>query len=70
MLQYIIGYRYQGIFFAVHLAVFANHRQAVYVWVHNEGYIVTALRHQAHDVAEVLLKRFWIVLEIACRFTI
>ena len=70
MLQDVVGYADQCIFFAVHASVFADDGQTVYVGVYYESYIVLAGFHQVHDVAQVLLQRFGVVLEVACRLAI
>ena len=68
VLQYIVGHSNKRVLLAVHSAIFADESKTVNVRVDNERYVVLTLCHKRHDVAEVLLKRFWIVLEIACRF--
>ena len=70
MLQNIICYTDQCIFFAVHASVFADDGQTINVGVNYKSYIILAGLHQVHDVAQVLFQRFGVVLEVAGRFTV
>ena len=70
MLQYIISYCYQRIFFTIHGSIFTDNSQTVYVRVYHKGYITSTFLHQTHDVTQVLFQRFWIMLEVASRFAI
>ena len=64
MLQHIVGYGDQRIFFTIHLAVFANHGQTVHIRINDKSYIGFTAFHQFHNVAQVLLQRFGIMLEV------
>ena len=70
MFQYVVGNRNQRIFFTVHLAVFANHCQAVYVRVYNKCNVCLPPFHQVHNVTQVLFQRLGIMLEVTGRFAI
>ena len=70
MLQYIIGYSHQCIFFTIHDTVLANHSQAVNIRVYHKSNIGFSTFHQVHDITQVLFKRFGIVLEISSGFAI
>ena len=70
MLQYIICYCNQCIFFAIHSSVLTDNSQTVYIRVYHKGYITSSFLHQAHDVTQVLFQRFRIMLEVASRFAI
>ena len=64
VLQHIVGYGDQRIFFAIHLAVFANHGQTIHIRINDKSYIGFTAFHQLHNVAQVLLQRFGIMLEV------
>ena len=70
MFQYVVGNSNQCIFFTVHLAVFANHCQAVYIRVYNKCNICLPPFHQVHDVTQVLFKWFRVVLEVSGRLAV
>ena len=70
MFQYVVGNSNQRIFFTVHLAVFANHCQAVYIRVYNKCNVCLPPFHQVHDVTQVLFQRLGIMLEVTGRFAI
>ena len=70
MLQYIIGYSNQCIFFTVHDTVLADHSQTVNIRVYNECNIRFSTFHQVHDVTQVFFKWFGVMLEVSGRFTI
>ena len=67
VLQDVVGHCNEGIFLAVHSAVLAEESQAVNVGIDHKTYILTALLHERLDISQILLKRFGIVLEVACR---
>ena len=70
MLQYIIGYGNQRVFFTIHFAVFTNHSQTVYIRVHHKSDIGLTAFHQVHDVTQILFQRFRVMLEVTGRFAI
>ena len=70
VLEDVVCHSDEGVFLTVHLAVFTNEGEAVHVGVNYEADILAAFRHEAHDVAQVLLQWLWVVLEITCRFSV
>ena len=64
MVQDIIGHGHEGVFLTIHLAVFLNEGQTVYIGVDHDTQVVTALGNLAHDAAT----RKW-ALRIASRST-
>ena len=70
MLQYIIGYGYQCIFFAIHHTVFTNHSQAIHIRIYNKSHICLTAFHKIHDISQILFKRLRIVCKVSGRLTI
>ena len=65
MVQDIVGHGHEGVFLAIHLAVFLNEGQTVYIGIDHDTQVVTALGNLAHDAAEVFLQRLGVVGEIS-----
>ena len=63
----IVGNSHKGVFLTVHLSFLVNECQSIHIGVNNESYIVTTFGHETHDIAQVLLQRFGVVLEVTCR---
>ena len=70
VLENVVSHSDEGVFLTIHLSVFADESKAIHVWVNDETDIVASLCHQPHNVGEVLLQRFRVVLEVACGFCI
>ena len=68
VLQDVVGYGDESVFLAVHRAVLAEESQTVHIGVNDECYVVSAFLHQRLDVGQILLERFWVMLEVARRF--
>ena len=67
MAQHIVGNGNKRIFLAEHAAVLTDERQAVNVRVNHDAEVEAAATHTLHYAAEVLLKRFGVVGEVAVR---
>ena len=68
--QYIVCYADQRILLAIHASVLANDCQTVHIRVYDKSHVIPSLCHQAHNVAQVTLQGFGIMLEVAGRLTV
>ena len=70
VLQHIVGYSYQGVLLAIHTTILTDEGQTVHVRIYYEAHIVVSASHKVHDIAQVLLQRLRIMLEVACNLSI
>ena len=61
MLQQVVGYRNQRVFFAKELTVFADKDQAVDVGIDDDSQVALRFRNKGADLVEVLAQWFRIV---------